>query len=357
MRQTLPEAESELIQPVAIAPAAGHFSEIGAPALTGRTANQWPVEVIALLGKKRTQLFVSLVILACATAFPTNASASGLRFCNVGEKPVSYRKIALSPKSFGRYPARTIQPGGCGPFVRGFPTTFAFFHKDDAGREYNLVFEASGSRNLQRDHRLKIPVACFDPDRKDIEFVPRAYGETAWLTTNCPDGQLAARTTMTVSGIRGSGQISFNLSVPEILPLSVWYSGKTIAAPVAKSSSIGPVNPASILFKELDRTRNITIDQIPIDAVGSPMTCSEASSRDVLVTIDGTHYDANALLEVYAKVVQLGIHDAITRREMAAASFFADSQTVLGYRYNLEQHIGSIGGGWKPSAVTQFMER
>ena len=282
--------------------------------MTGRTANQWPVEVIALLGKKRTQLFVSLVILACATAFPTNASASGLRFCNVGEKQVSYRKIALSPKSFGRYPARTIQPGGCGPFVRGFPTTFAFFHKDDAGREYNLVFEASGSRNLQRDHRLKIPVACFDPDRKDIEFVPRAYGETAWLTTNCPDGQLAARTTMTVSGIRGSGQISFNLSVPEILPLSVWYSGKTIAAPVAKSASIGPANPASILFKELDRTRKITIDRIPIDAVGSPMTYSEASSRDLLVTIDGTHYDANALLEVYAKVVQLGIRDAITRR-------------------------------------------
>ena len=119
---------------------------------------------------------------------------------------------------------------------------------------------------------------------------------------------------MTVSGIRGSGQISFNLSVPEILPLSVWYSGKTIAAPVAKSASIGPANPASILFKELDRTRKITIDRIPIDAVGSPMTYSEASSRDLLVTIDGTHYDANALLEVYAKVVQLGIRDAITRR-------------------------------------------
>lgn len=335
---------------------------------------------------------------------------AGVRFCNAGETAISYRRVSLSTKSFGRYPSKTIGKDSCGPIIKGFPTVFAFFYKNNKKQEFNLVFDRPRGRNTVESKKGKIPIVCFNPLSEVVQRVPRAYGETAWLTSDCPIGEIAARTSITIYGIRGTGVMEYHVAVPKILPSTVWFDGRPVSATRPKANLPPPEDPGVNLFSSFSGT-SILFDQLDLDSVSFPMKYSKESELDLLASIDGVYYNVEDLLKFYEKLIRYNIADATERRlstiflrprfiqndagghvviypdlrrseliigslppgalfvgegdpnlapilrELANSSFFVSSDAYLGYSHSLDDYMEEVGAGVPAEGVAPFMSR
>lgn len=259
-------------------------------------------------------ILAAVVLDLSALTGPAVAQASWMKFCNIGEGDMVYRKIVLGRTSASRSEV-VMRPGACGPNETGFPAAYAFFSRDKNGLERNVVYQNPATR-IEAPENLDIEQACFNPRNRAREVVTRGFANEFWLGDKCRPGQRMARITFVVLGIRGAGTMTYNLAKPDFLPASIWFDGGAQKSETRKSDvPNGALDPAEILLRpflvsEILPAELRSLDNIAISDLPRHMTLSPSSNEVVSVMIDGHPYGLVDLVHLARKTIVRDIKEA-----------------------------------------------
>lgn len=231
------------------------------------------------------------------------SQSSYIRFCNKGDEDFVYRSMHVTLKSVFRDEV-TIASGACGPREVYFPTAYAFFHRNRAGDEYNLVYGKVGTQ-IEAPEHLQFESACFNPNNPNRESVSRGIAEEYWLGDECSANERRAKISFVIQTIRGSGSMTYNVAKRTSLPIVPWIEGSSLNEENNKSASANPesLDLAAELFGTLLSSAELpptlqSFDYVRFSDLPGDISLSRGTNPNVSAMIGGRNYGVSDFIRL-----------------------------------------------------------